>query len=625
MAADYYGSSIALILLTASLVLLVNFSLTVFALFKKRWQLLKLTESIEDAGLKYPHFLYGNLHELPTEEKDRISDFIRRSRSCENTSRLWIGPFDCIITMINPEYVRLALANADTKDTRFHHFLLPWLGDGLLLSGGPKWMRHRRLLTPAFHFEILRPYAKLFTESTKMFLDKVDQTEGEFFDVFHLVSKMTLDSLFKCSFSYESNCQINEDNSYIKSVYALSELFIARMRYVPYHNDFIFRLSPMGRKYYGHCKIVHDKADATIRERRAELERMKKGGLDSRKGKYLDFLDILLKAKDEDGNGLKDLEIRQEVDTFLFEGHDTTASAISWCLYDLGRHPNYQQKCREEIDGLLKDRDTKELNWDDMNKLPFTTMCIKESLRIHPPVPTFGRTLVKDVILPNGLTLPKGIDEDGNGLKDLEIRQEVDTFLFEGHDTTASAISWCLYDLGRHPNYQQKCREEIDGLLKDRDTKELNWDDMNKLPFTTMCIKESLRIHPPVPTFGRTLVKDVILPNGLTLPKGTTVGVSPPATQLHPLYWKDPDVFNPSRFTAENSRDRHSHAFFSFSAGPRNCIGQHFAMNEIKIAIALTLHRFQVSPDPDRPPVQIFRMVLRTLNGLYLRFTPRMD
>ncbi len=70
-----------------------------------------------------------------------------------------------------------------------------------------------------------------------------------------------------------------------------------------------------------------------------------------------------LLIKDEDGNGLDDLAIRHEVDTFMFEGHDTTASAISWCLYNLAKHPKYQQQCREEIDDLLKDRETDELVW----------------------------------------------------------------------------------------------------------------------------------------------------------------------------------------------------------------------------------------------------------------------
>ncbi|XP_072040874.1 cytochrome P450 4F6-like [Amphiura filiformis] len=368
MAVDFHNvsSTIGFIILITSLGLCVNFSLTVFALFKKRWKFLKITESVEEGGLKHPHLLFGNLRELPPTEELRTMDFIHRNRSCENITRMWFGPFECVIIMISPEYVRLALANADTKETSFHHYLQSWLGDGLLFSGGAKWKRHRRLLTAGFHFEILRPYTDLFVESTRVFLDKLDQTKGEYIDVFNFVSLLALDSLLKCSCSYESNCQINEDNSYIKSVYTLIELFSDRLRFIPYYIDFVFRHSPMGRKYNSHCKIVHNHADAAIRERRAQLQRMEKGGSVDRKGKYVDFLDLLLKATDEDGHGLTDLEIRQEVDNFMFAGHDTTTSAISWCLYDLGRHPDYQQQCRQEIDDLLKDRGTDHLNWDDL-------------------------------------------------------------------------------------------------------------------------------------------------------------------------------------------------------------------------------------------------------------------
>ena len=94
------------------------------------------------------------------------------------------------------------------------------------------------------------------------------------------------------------------------------------------------------------------------------------------KRKYLDFIDILLEARvrererssfswcvpqDEDGNGLTDEEIRAEVDTFMFEGHDTTASGIAWALYNLARHPEHQELCRREVDTILSEKD--ELDW----------------------------------------------------------------------------------------------------------------------------------------------------------------------------------------------------------------------------------------------------------------------
>ena len=117
--------------------------------------------------------------------------------------------------------------------------------------------------------------------------------------------------------------------------------------------DIIWDLSALGRKFNKDCDYVHSIAEDIIDKRRLTLE--KEGeleGLENRK--YLDFLDILLTTRDENGKGLSPLDIRNEVDTFLFEGHDTTASAISWILYSLAEHPDCQKKCQDEIDELFQ-------------------------------------------------------------------------------------------------------------------------------------------------------------------------------------------------------------------------------------------------------------------------------
>ncbi|OWK12565.1 hypothetical protein Celaphus_00003049, partial [Cervus elaphus hippelaphus] len=101
----------------------------------------------------------------------------------------WMGPLFPILRLVHPNFVAPLLQASATiipKDMFFYNFLKPWLGDGLLLSAGDKWSSHRRLLTPAFHFEILKP--------TRL-------------DMFEHISLMTLDSLQKCVFSYDSNCQ----------------------------------------------------------------------------------------------------------------------------------------------------------------------------------------------------------------------------------------------------------------------------------------------------------------------------------------------------------------------------------------------------------------------------------
>ncbi|XP_047647472.1 cytochrome P450 4A24-like [Phacochoerus africanus] len=205
--------------------------------------------------------------------------------------------------------------------------------------------------------------------------------------------------------------------------------------------------------------------------------------------------------------------------------------------------------------------------------------------------------------------------EKGNSLSDTDLRAEVDTFMFEGRDTTASGISWILYALASHPEHQQRCREEIQGLLGDGTS--ITWDHLDQMPYTTMCIKEALRLYPPVPGVSRELSKPITFPDGRSLPAGITLSLSVYGLHHNPQVWPNPEEFDPSRFAPGSAR--HSHAFMPFSGGSRNCIGKQFAMNEMKVAVALTLLRFELAPDPSRKPVPIQGIVLNSKNGIHLK------
>ncbi|NXD87658.1 CP4F4 protein, partial [Halcyon senegalensis] len=213
-------------------------------------------------------------------------------------------------------------------------------------------------------------------------------------------------------------------------------------------------------------------------------------------------------------------------------------------------------------------------------------------------------------------------DEDGNTLSDEDIAAEADTFMFEGHDTTASGLAWLFYNLAQHPQYQERCRQEVLELLKGREVEELKWEDLAHLPFTTMCIKESLRLHPPVTAVSRRCTEDIALQDGRVVPKEVICLMSIYGTHHNPDIWPDPQVYNPLRFSPENSQGRCPLAFIPFSAGPRNCIGQSFAMAEMKVVAALTVARFVIRPDTERPPRRKPELILRTEGGLWLRLEP---
>ncbi|XP_071488190.1 cytochrome P450 4V2-like [Diadema antillarum] len=171
-----------------------------------------------------------------------------------------------------------------------------------------------------------------------------------------------------------------------------------------------------------------------------------------------------------------------------------------------------------------------------------------------------------------------------------DIQEEVDTFMFEGHDTTASAISWSLYLLGLHQDVQVRLQEEIASVLGDTD-RHVTTDDLAKFSYLTCVVKEALRILPAVPSIGRSLDSDIIL-DGKLVPKETNIVLGIYALHRDPGQFPDPDQFDPDRFLADHTLKRHPYAYVPFSAGPRNCIGQRFAMMEIKVTLANLLRRF---------------------------------
>ncbi|XP_048082756.1 cytochrome P450 4F2 isoform X12 [Ursus arctos] len=266
--------------------------------------------------------------------------------------KLWMGLTLPLVVLCHPDMVRSVTSAS---------------GAGLLLSAGDKWSSHRHMLTPAFHFNILKPYVKIFNGSVNIMHAKWKRLVSEgstHLDMFEHISLMTLDSLQKCVFSFDSNCQ-EKPSEYIAAILDLSALVAKRHQQILVHMDFLYYLTPDGQRFRRACRLVHNFTDAVIQERRRTLPDQ---GVDDflqakAKTKTLDFIDVLLLTKDEDGKQLSDEDIRAEADTFMFEGHDTTASGLSWVLYNLAKHPEYQERCRQEVQELLRDREPQEIEW----------------------------------------------------------------------------------------------------------------------------------------------------------------------------------------------------------------------------------------------------------------------
>lgn len=180
-----------------------------------------------------------------------------------------------------------------------------------------------------------------------------------------------------------------------------------------------------------------------------------------------------------------------------------------------------------------------------------------------------------------------------------------------------------MYNLALYAQHQAKCKEEVDEVFGDK--KEIEWDDLLKLNYVTLVIKESLRLYPPFPMFSRGLDKSYEI-DGKVVPQGTWIMINAYALHHNPHVWKDPEVFDPLRFTIENREGRSPFAYIPFSAGPRNCIGINFAMAEMKMAVAMILRRFELSISMENQvhSEDLFpEIMLRTRNGIRLNLVAR--
>ncbi|XP_070536660.1 cytochrome P450 4F3-like [Ptychodera flava] len=493
--------------------------LIVTSAFLQLIKFLKMRWATEKAFAPFPsenrHPLFGHLHMLEMNKEETLHVAGEQTLEFGYAGQLWLGPFHSFLVVHHPTTVQPVVSTMEPKDEFIYGLVKPWLGDGLLISKGNKWYRNRRLLTPGFHFDILKPYVQIFNECANTLIDKwMTIHQKGMIEMFEHISLMTLDSLFKCIFSIESQCQTERSrNPYISAVYQLSEMALERVNFPPYFSDLIYHMTYSGYKWRKGLRLVHQHSRRVIEQRRKAVKDEEKKGIKSNR-KYIDFLDILLAARDEDGKGLTDQEIRDEVDTFMFEGHDTTASGLSWIMYNLARHPEHQKKCQEEIDELLDAKEEDRLEWDDLGHLPYLTMCIKESLRLHPPVPAIGRKLERSIVIP-----------------------------YKGEK--------------------------------------------------------------------------------VTIPAGQRILISILSLHHNQRVWEDPEVYNPLRFTPENSKDRSPHAYLPFSAGPRNCIGQNFAMSEMKVITALVLRNFDLALDDFELIRRYNAIVLRSEGGLRLHVKPR--
>nr|ULR85493.1 cytochrome P450 [Spodoptera frugiperda] len=395
------------------------------------------------------------------------------------------------------------------KKSKPYSFLEGWLGTGLLLSSGAKWHRRRKILTPTFHFNILKNFTNVMEERSRGLVDKLKEYDGKEVNLMPVISDCTLYTICETAMG----TQLDSDSStktqeYKTAILQIGGLLMGRLTRVWLHNEYIFRKFPIGKQFEKCLEKVHSFADNVIMERKKNWKPGQSDVAEDEVGgkKRLAMLDVLLEAERK---GEIDLEgIREEVNTFMFEGHDTTAMALVFGLMLLADHPEVQERIYEECQTILGDSDTTP-TMSDLAEMKYLEAVIKETLRLYPSVPFIAREVTEDFML-GDLLVKKGTE-----------------------------VSIHIYDLHRLP-------------------------------------------------------------------------------ELYP----DPEAFKPERFLSQ--QPTHPYAFVPFSAGPRNCIGQRFAMLEMKCMLSGVCRKFKLSPIvPGERPELLADMVLRPAGPVRVRMHQR--
>ncbi len=405
-------------------------------------------------------------------------------------SKIKFGPFT-VIYLANPDYIEHVLLDRDTYiKVQEGGMLRLLLGNGLLTSEGDFWLKQRRLIQPVFHKQRLERFVQKISESTDEMLTAWENKQSETLDAYNEMNRVTLDIVGKTLFSTNVKSEFDKVNT------ALTKIMTA------IRNRSRFMRFPLWFPLPSHLRIEHNRKvlDETIREI-----------IDHRRNTTGTFDDLL---------------------TMLME---------------------------------VEDADTRER------------------------------------------------------MTDKQLRDEVLTIFVAGHETTANAMSFTLYLLAKHPEVKAKLQKELSEIIG---TGELTFEKLNRLEYTTMVIKESMRLYPPAWMIPREAAKDDVI-GGYQVKKGDKVLVSPYAMQRSPRFWNAPDEFIPERFTAENIKNTPRYAYFPFGGGQRLCVGNNFAMMEMQIILAKVCQRFDFVL-PENFELELLPLItLRPKEGVPLKLAKR--
>ncbi|XP_046827046.1 cytochrome P450 4C1-like [Vespa crabro] len=475
----------------------------------------------------YP--IIGNLYHLQVDNEQLLEKLWKINKEFSPINRLW-SLFFSLITIIHPEDVEILLKSKQhLEKTIPYKFLQPWLSTGLITGAGEKWQHRRKIVTPTFHFNILKHFVVTFVEEAQ-YLVRLLKEEGNggsiIKDLQEFLPAHTLNAICETAMGISLRGTGEFEAKYRHAVHDFGKIAVYRISRPWYHSDTIFALTQRGRQQKELLKTLHGFSKKIIAER------------------------------------------------ILF--HEQT----KW---------KYLQNV-EEID-------ENQIFYEENNKNSVYK----------------GRLALLDLLIAVSLK-DNQLDEEG-------IQEEVDNFMAAGYSTTATALCFALLLIAKHKDVQERIRNEVNTIMQQNDCK-LTIQMLQEFSYLERCLKESLRLYPSVHFIARYISHDLQLKKYL-IPAGSICNVNIYSLHRNPNIWTNPDIFDADRFLPENTKGRNPYSFIPFSAGPRNCIGQKFAMLELKLMVAYILHNFYLNPVDELDEVKMIGdLVLCSSKPLRLEFIP---
>ncbi|XP_063700408.1 cytochrome P450 4d1-like [Culicoides brevitarsis] len=423
------------------------------------------------------------------------------------TMRMRVGPKLVILTR-DVKVIEQIVNNPKFGKSQDYQMYKPWLGNGLLLSSGEKWHKMRKLLTPAFHFQILERFIPIYEEQGTIFLSKLRSLDDKkVIDVVPWYHSFALDVISETSMGYKPHAQTDTESKFVKANKDLLNTIVMRFFFPIYRIEFLWKMSKYYKIVEEQINFIHGFVDNIINERREKLLAEKYEPENSRPA----LLDILLKAS-IDEKPLSNEEIRSEVNNFMLAGHETTGTTLGFLTFVLAKHQDVQKLVYEEI--------------------------VSHDLQ--------------------------------NPERKLTIR------------------------------------------------------DINSLSYFETVMKETLRMFPILGGAHKSATEDIRI-NNIFIPAYTSISTSIRAGHLYEKNFKDALKFDPSRWNDEvSTKERSPYAYQPFSSGLRNCIGQKFALLEMKTLMIQILREFIIELGRDDFEMDIKHgSLLYSENGVQVKFRKR--